>query len=544
MNNDTTDIILEGSRFWFQKVLVPIMVVVGITGNIITVKVLTRKRMRSSTNIYLSALGIADIIYLFFVFLLSFKHYNNIHDRKYELFWRFYGISHWLCDAASSTSVWLTVSFTIERYIAVCHPMKGKYFCTENRAKTIIVIVCIFCLLTTATTSFEYQLTRNDTEVCFKCQTNSSKITSGNKTSTDSSAKSVHLISANSSLIYPSGAGGKPYVVYPNLTEALKSVIGNCTGNHPHIIYVYQGPQKILEIPSDKIRSVNNRALYSEIDGTLEKALPQVGEDEDKNSTESNSTNAELGKCCVTKWYVDVENTDFGKNGDYTSFMYWYSALVWGIVPLVLIATFNCFLINAVYMSQKKRSTMTRTNTQSSQTEGCSSISNENRITIMLIAVVVMFLICQTPTASYLIYYNFYPALTKTQKNIQSILGNVFNSLLTVNAACNFVFYSLMSKKFRTTFKEIFFDRKAKRRGQDTLQMSSLKSHSNSQKFNPYHHGINKNASEYRTPRNLEVNIYFFNKGKYVNTYRVRIGLGDSFDVRAADVIVLDREFN
>lgn len=57
--------------------------------------------MRSSTNIYLSALGIADIIYLIFVFLLSFKHYHNIHARKYELYWRFYGISHWLCDAAS-----------------------------------------------------------------------------------------------------------------------------------------------------------------------------------------------------------------------------------------------------------------------------------------------------------------------------------------------------------------------------------------------------------------------------------------------------------
>ncbi|ENN70939.1 hypothetical protein YQE_12341, partial [Dendroctonus ponderosae] len=127
------------------------------------------------------------------------------------------------------------------------------------------------------------------------------------------------------------------------------------------------------------------------------------------------------------------------------------------------------------------------------------AISNENRITIMLIAVVVMFLICQSPTASYLIYYNFYPPVSGRDKNIQS--SNVFNALLTVNAACNFLLYSIMSKKFRSTFKQLFFERSKKR--QDTMQLSSLKSH-NSQKFNPYHHGISRNASEYRTPRDLE----------------------------------------
>lgn len=57
--------------------------------------------MRSSTNVYLTALAIADIIHLLFVLLLSFQHYPNIHDRKYELYWRFFGLTHWLCDAAS-----------------------------------------------------------------------------------------------------------------------------------------------------------------------------------------------------------------------------------------------------------------------------------------------------------------------------------------------------------------------------------------------------------------------------------------------------------
>lgn len=53
--------------------------------------------------------------------------------------------------------------------------------------------------------------------------------------------------------------------------------------------------------------------------------------------------------------------------------------------------------------------------------------------------------------------------------------------------------------------------------------LSSTKS-TNSQKFIPHKHGIvRRNASEYQTPRNLEVTIYFFNKGKYVNTYNTSV---------------------
>lgn len=69
--------------------------------------------MRCSTNIYLTALAVADIIYLLFVFVLSFAVYDNIHDRKYELFWRFFGLTHWLCDAASKQTLTPTHLFEI-----------------------------------------------------------------------------------------------------------------------------------------------------------------------------------------------------------------------------------------------------------------------------------------------------------------------------------------------------------------------------------------------------------------------------------------------
>lgn len=44
----------------------------------------------------------------------------------------------------------------MERYIAVCHPLKGKILCTESRARKVIALVIIICSLSTITTPFEW----------------------------------------------------------------------------------------------------------------------------------------------------------------------------------------------------------------------------------------------------------------------------------------------------------------------------------------------------------------------------------------------------
>lgn len=224
--------------------------------------------------------------------------------------------------------MWLTVSFTIERYIAVCHPIRGKFFCTENRAKTVTAIVYIFCLLTTASTSFEYQITLNDTLVCGKCQT-TNRTALSNVTTTPTTT-----LNEQTDQTYPD----------PGVVEALKKIVVNCTNHPPHIIVVYLRKDETIQ---------------SEVKEPFTDSLLNVTSD--VNDTSS------IGSCCNNTRYIDVESTELGKNQRYGTFMSWYSALVWGIVPVVLVATFNCFLVRAVYVSQKKRRTMTRSNTQTSQ---------------------------------------------------------------------------------------------------------------------------------------------------------------------------------
>ena len=75
---------------------------------------------------------------------------------RYYYYWLLYPICMMICDGSSNTSIWLTVTFTIERYIAVSHPIKGKIICTESRARKIIFCVFIICFAFTIPTPFEW----------------------------------------------------------------------------------------------------------------------------------------------------------------------------------------------------------------------------------------------------------------------------------------------------------------------------------------------------------------------------------------------------
>ncbi|XP_043921676.1 thyrotropin-releasing hormone receptor [Protopterus annectens] len=117
----------------------------GIVGNIMVVLVvLTTKHMRTPTNCYLVSLAIADLIVLVAAGL------PNITESIYGSW--VYGYAgclfitflQYLGINSSSCSI---TAFTIERYIAICHPIKAQFLCTISRAKKIIIFVWVFTSL-------------------------------------------------------------------------------------------------------------------------------------------------------------------------------------------------------------------------------------------------------------------------------------------------------------------------------------------------------------------------------------------------------------
>ncbi|XP_056598167.1 thyrotropin-releasing hormone receptor b [Triplophysa dalaica] len=128
-----------------SALIVFLICALGIVGNVMVILVvLTTKHMRTPTNGYLVSLAVADLMVLIAAGLPS------IADSLFGT-WIF-GHPGCLCITyfqylginASSCSI---TAFTIERYIAICHPIKAQFLCTLSRAKKIIIGVWVFTSL-------------------------------------------------------------------------------------------------------------------------------------------------------------------------------------------------------------------------------------------------------------------------------------------------------------------------------------------------------------------------------------------------------------
>lgn len=128
-----------------SALLVFTICVIGIVGNVMVILVvLTTKHMRTPTNCYLVSLAVADLT------VLTAAGLPSVADSVYSS-WMFghagcLGITYFQYLGINASSCSIT-AFTVERYIAICHPIKAQSLCTYARAKRIILAVWLFTSL-------------------------------------------------------------------------------------------------------------------------------------------------------------------------------------------------------------------------------------------------------------------------------------------------------------------------------------------------------------------------------------------------------------
>lgn len=141
------------------EILYPCICIPGLLGNILTLVVLSKANMLSSTNAFLSALAVSDMVSLindiiyFSVMVLS----NSCPDIAYHIYVHFYPFAHFVFNIANSVSSWLTVSVAIERFLLVCFPAKSRTMCTRPRAIAGAVIINVVMLTVSMPYAFRYK---------------------------------------------------------------------------------------------------------------------------------------------------------------------------------------------------------------------------------------------------------------------------------------------------------------------------------------------------------------------------------------------------
>ncbi|VDN98117.1 unnamed protein product [Rodentolepis nana] len=341
------------ARLIFAKILTPIICTIGIVVNIINIIVLTRSWMKSSTNVYLTAVSVSDMMYLFFSLLFTLYVYPAFNTSAIYMYAlpTFRGIA----NLFSNITTWLTLSFTIERFINISYPIFGHRVCTRGKAKRIVLGVCIIAFILTFPDFLQSRI----------------------KPPLDS----------NGTLI----PGGR----YEQTDSDYAPVLRN-------IGYVYINQLAFVILPFILLAVFNSLLIQKGLEAKRTRQGMSKQKLDRHPKAQYASKGLEIAKSCLT----------------------------------------------ATVAVAQIRNNSTRK----------AIFSEQQRITVMLISIVVAFLILQTPSTVISIAIHILTEEQKADENFFSILvvvSNISNVLLFINATLNFVFYSLFSVKFRTTCKTI-----------------------------------------------------------------------------------------
>ncbi|CAH1772767.1 unnamed protein product [Owenia fusiformis] len=155
--SDSNDpaILTIGRRFYVY--LTPIIILIGLIGNSLSLKVFTSRRMRKqSSSYYLATLSGSDLLTLLLYVLPSWlKEASPLITGDQRLgFIDYDGVCHlyvYFAYVFRFLSVWLIVIFTVERYIGVCHPLRRREMCTTSCAGKGVISIAACSLLVFAT---------------------------------------------------------------------------------------------------------------------------------------------------------------------------------------------------------------------------------------------------------------------------------------------------------------------------------------------------------------------------------------------------------
>lgn len=155
-NNDSESMVIVRSSWtilsshsptavYVDRTLTPLWYVVGLLGNLLSAIVWSQRRMRrnNSSAFYLTSLCVSDMLFLVLHSLQELKYAWLLRTLEYPVVCEGYFL---LILVFQYLSPALVLCFTVERFIAVCHPFAKEKYCTEARAVKIVIFLVVVCV--------------------------------------------------------------------------------------------------------------------------------------------------------------------------------------------------------------------------------------------------------------------------------------------------------------------------------------------------------------------------------------------------------------
>ncbi|XP_029006307.1 neuromedin-U receptor 1-like [Betta splendens] len=112
----------------------------GLSGNLLTCAVMAKhKKMRNPTNLYLLSLAVSDLLVL--LFGMPLEVYDLWQNYPFPFGEGGCYFKTFLFETVCFASILNVTALSVERYIAVVHPLKTRYLSTNQHAKRVIGVL-------------------------------------------------------------------------------------------------------------------------------------------------------------------------------------------------------------------------------------------------------------------------------------------------------------------------------------------------------------------------------------------------------------------
>lgn len=131
--------------------------------------------------------------------------------------------------------------------------------------------------------------------------------------------------------------------------------------------------------------------------------------------------------------------------------MLFFFQVVAYIIVLFFLPFFILLFFNAMLVRQLKTAIRSRATLSTSK-----SNQEENNITLVMIIIIAVFLLCQTPAAINQILYVLQGDTSLKDCSSYHIFSHLANILVTINSSVNFIIYCAFRRQFRRELRKIF----------------------------------------------------------------------------------------